>query len=139
MKARGMHTATDTHLEAHMGNPIIHWEFVVPDADKARAFYRKIFDWRFDDKAFPGYTIIDTGARPGGGLTANAGAPMAGLNTYFEVSDLQLTLRNVVELGGKILVPPTEIPSVGSYAMFADPAGVAVGVLEPAKHEAAAR
>jgi predicted enzyme related to lactoylglutathione lyase len=116
-----------------MGNPIIHWEFVVPDADKARAFYRKIFDWRFDDKAVPGYTIIDTGADPNGALKASPRTPMAGLNTYFEVSDLQLTLRNVVELGGKILVPPTEIAAVGSYAMFADPVGVAVGVLEPLK------
>jgi predicted enzyme related to lactoylglutathione lyase len=122
-----------------MGNPIIHWEFVVPDAEKARAFYRKIFDWRFDDKAFPGYTIIDTGGQPGGGLTANTGAPMAGLNTYFEVGDLDLTLRNVVELGGKILVQPTQIASVGSYAMFADPFGVAVGILEPVKSQAPRR
>jgi hypothetical protein len=122
-----------------MGNPIIHWEFVVPDADKARAFYRKIFDWRFDDTAFPGYTIIDTGSEPAGTLKTSTRAPMAGLNTYFEVSDLRLTLRNVVELGGKILVPPTEIPSMGSYAMFADPVGVAVGVLEPLKNQAATR
>ncbi len=117
-----------------MGNPIIHWEFVVPDAEKARNFYRKIFDWRFDDKAFPGYTIIDTGQDPGGGLTVTGRpAPTAGLNTYFEVSDLRRTLSQVVELGGKILVPRTEIPTVGSYAMFADPDGIAVGVLQPIK------
>lgn len=122
-----------------MGNPIIHWEFVVPDAHQARAFYRKIFDWRFDDTAFPGYTIIETGTDPSGALKSGPRAPMAGLNTYFEVSDLKVTLRNVVELGGKILVPPTEIPSVGSYAMFADPGGVAVGVLEPLKNAAEPR
>ena len=123
-----------------MGNPIIHWEFVVPNADKARAFYRKIFDWRFDDKAFPGYTIIDTGADPSGALTtAPHAAPMAGLNTYFEVSNLKATLHNVVELGGKILVPPTDIPSVGAYAMFADPVGVAVGILQPHKRDEASR
>ena len=116
-----------------MGNPIVHWEFVVPDAEKARAFYRKIFDWRFDDKAFPGYTIIDTGNDPNGGLTTAPvrAAPTAGLNTYFEVSNLRRTLHSVVELGGKILVPPTDIPSVGAYAMFADPDGVAVGILQP--------
>lgn len=115
-----------------MGNPIIHWEFVVPDAEKARAFYRKIFDWRFDDKAFPGYTIIDTGADPQGALTtAPRATPMAGLNTYFEVGNLHRTLHDVVELGGKVLVQPTDIPSVGAYAMFADPVGVAVGILQP--------
>ncbi|MDP1823201.1 MAG: VOC family protein [Archangium sp.] len=117
-----------------MGNPIIHWEFVVPDAEKARTFYRKIFGWRFDDKAFPGYTIIDTGSPPGGGMMEQrGGAPMAGLNTYFEVSDLQHTLHDVLELGGKVLVKPTEIPTVGAYAMFADPSGIAVGVLQPVK------
>lgn len=117
-----------------MGNPIIHWEFVVPDAARARAFYRKIFDWRFDDQAFPGYTIIDTGHDPDGALTSQPRPlPMAGLNTYFEVSDLRHTLTNVLELGGKILVPRTEIPNVGIYAMFADPDGVAVGVLQPVR------
>lgn len=115
-----------------MGNPIIHWEFVVPNAEKARTFYRKLFDWRFDDKAFPGYTIIDTGHDPDGALTSQPRpTPMAGLNTYFEVGDLRRTLTTVVELGGKILVPRTEIPNMGSYAMFADPDGVAVGVLQP--------
>lgn len=117
-----------------MGNPIIHWEFVVPDAARARTFYRKIFAWHFDDTSFPGYTLIDTGHDPDGALvTEKRPVPMAGLNTYFEVSDLRRTLAQVVELGGKILVARTEIPTVGSYAMFADPDGIAVGVLQPLK------
>lgn len=118
-----------------MGNPIIHWELLVSNPEKAKAFYRKLFDWRFDDKAFPGYTVIDTGKDPGGGLMEKpAATPTVGLNTYFEVSDLLRTLHDVVEMGGKVLVPRTEIPTIGAYAMFADPDGIAVGILQPVKH-----
>lgn len=115
-----------------MSNPIIHWDLVVSDAAKARAFYGKIFAWRFDDHAFPGYTLIDTGKEPGGGLTSDAGPAKAPrLTVYFEVSDLQRTLHDVLELGGKVLVPRTEIPMVGAWAMFADPDGIPVAILQP--------
>lgn len=115
-----------------MGNPIIHWDLMVSDPERAKTFYRKLFDWRFDEKAFPGYTLIDTGKDPGGGLMPRpASAPTVGLNTYFEVSDLPRTLHDVVEMGGKVLVPRTEIPNMGAYAMFADPDGIAVGILQP--------
>lgn len=115
-----------------MGNPIIHWELMVSDPERAKSFYRKLFDWRFDDTAFPGYTLIDTGQEPGGGLMQQPrSAPTVGLNTYFEVSDVRRTLHSVVEMGGEVLVPPTAIPNLGDYAMFADPDGIAVGVLQP--------
>ena len=115
-----------------MSNPIIHWDLVVSDVAKARAFYGKLFAWRFEDAGFPGYALIDTGKAPGGGLTSDPGpAPGPRLTTYFEVTDLQRTLHDVVELGGKVLVPRTEIPMVGAWALFADPDGIQVGVLQP--------
>lgn len=43
----------------------------------------------------------------------------------------QRTLRQVVEAGGRVLMPKTEIPGVGWVAMFADPDGIPIGLLEP--------
>ena len=119
--------ATEDHV---MANSLIHWELMVNDVDKARAFYSRVFDWRFDDASFPGYTGIDTGATPRGGLMARPpGSPSTGLNSYFLVDDIDRTLRNVVEAGGTVIVKRTEIPP-GWFAMFLDPDQIPIGILQ---------
>lgn len=113
-----------------MPNPIVHWEFMVEDVAKATAFYRRVFDWTFTP-AGPEYTLIGTGAEPGGGLMARPpGAPMSALNTYFRVDDLDRTLRAAVEAGATVIVPRMEVPGVGWFAMFVDPERIPVGVMQ---------
>lgn len=112
-----------------MANPMIHWELMVDDVTKARAFYGRVFDWRFEDTAPPGYTMIDTGTAPGGGMMARPpGTPGAALNTYFRVDDIEKTLGVVVEAGGSVIVPKTEIPGIGWFAMFLDPDRIPIGI-----------
>lgn len=114
-----------------MANPLCHWELMVQDVAKAKAFYAQVFDWRFDDARYPGYTLIDTGREPGGGMMARpASSPTTALNTYFQVDDIDRTLRQVAEAGGVIIVPRTEIPNVGWFAMFLDPDRIPIGVLQ---------
>jgi predicted enzyme related to lactoylglutathione lyase len=109
---------------------LCHWELMVSDVEKAKAFYRRVFDWRFDD-ASPEYTMIDTGKPPGGGLMAKPpSAPAAALNTYFLVDDIDRTLRNAVEAGAIVAVPKTEIPNVGWFAMFLDPDQIPIGIFK---------
>jgi predicted enzyme related to lactoylglutathione lyase len=123
-----------------MPNPICHWELMVNDVEKAKRFYGGVFRWRFDDAKYPGYTLIDTGEGVGGGMIRKPpGAPMASLNTYFAVDDLDRTLRDVVESGGSVIVPRTEIPTVGWFAMFLDPDQIPIGVLQPLPMEKADR
>lgn len=117
-----------------MANPLCHWELMVNDIAKAKQFYGSVFGWRFDDKGFPGYTIIDTGGSLAGGMMAKPpGSPVAALNDYFEVDDVSQTLRTVVEAGGTVIVPKTEIPRVGWFAMFLDPDQIPIGILQPTK------
>jgi predicted enzyme related to lactoylglutathione lyase len=47
--------------ELGMGNPLVHFEFVVGDVSKSKEFYGKIFDWKFKDDPAMDYTMIDTG------------------------------------------------------------------------------
>jgi hypothetical protein len=99
------------------------------DPQKCKAFYGKVFGWGFDDSSMPGYTMINTGEPPGGGLMKRPPqAPAVALNTYFMVEDIDATLTKVQEAGGKVLVPKTPIPNVGSFAFFADPEGICVGI-----------
>jgi len=118
-----------------MGTPIVHSELIVSDTAKARDFYGKVFDWVFDDTTFPGYTLIHTGRDTHGGLMAkHHDTPLSGLNSYFEVDDVNRTLHDVVESGGRVVVPRTAISNVGEFAMFQDPEGIAVGILHPVSH-----
>lgn len=113
-----------------MANPLIHWELLVSDVARAKAFYGKLFGWSFEPMG-PEYTLIGTGKEPGGGLMQRPpGAPTAALNSYFQVDDIKRSLHTAVEGGAKVVVPPTQIPDVGWYAMFLDPDGIPIGLLQ---------
>lgn len=113
-----------------MPNPLIHWELVVEDVEKTKAFYKRVFDWSFTPSGEE-YTLIQTGAEPGGGLMKRPpGVPMSSLNSYFRVADLDRTLRDAVEAGARVIVPRMEVPTVGWFAMFLDPDQIPIGVMQ---------
>jgi predicted enzyme related to lactoylglutathione lyase len=48
---------------------------------------------------------------------------------YVELDDPQAYLAKAEKLGGKTVVPPTEVPEFGlTFAFFADPEGHVVGL-----------
>jgi predicted enzyme related to lactoylglutathione lyase len=101
------------------------------DPEKCKAFYGAIFDWKFDDESMPGYTLVNTGAEPTGGVFRKPDeVPATCINVYFHVSDIEAVLAKVAELGGQTLVAKTPIPRVGHFAMFTDPEGTVIGILQ---------
>ena len=115
-----------------MPNPLCHFELMSSDPARCKAFYGAVFDWQFDDKSMPGYTLIDSGIEPTGAVFPKpANAPAACLNAYFKVDDIDAALKTVTENGGKILIPKTTIPNVGDFAMFADPEDIPIGIMQP--------
>ena len=116
-----------------MPNTLCHFELMTNDAEKCKAFYGAVFDWQFDDESMPGYTLVNTGAEPTGGVFPRPPeAPDVCLNVYFQVNDIDATLEKAIGQGGKVLVPKTAIPNVGHFAMFADPEGITIGLMQPA-------
>ena len=63
----------------------------------------------------------------GGIMPAPEGVPSM-LTVYARVDDLAATLTKAEALGGATVIPPTEIPSIGSFALFADPEGNVFGL-----------
>ncbi|MEK7217098.1 MAG: VOC family protein, partial [Chloroflexota bacterium] len=52
------------------------------------------------------------------------------VTVYVQVDDLDAYLKKAESLGGKTLMPPTEIPGVVTMAMFADPEGNVIGMIK---------
>ena len=114
-----------------MGNPLVHFEFMVSDVSRSKEFYGKIFDWKFQHDDKMDYTMIDTGAEPGGGIMKKPdGAPMFALTQYFHVDDIDETLKKAMAAGAGPGAPKMEIPTIGWWAMFMDPDGIPVMIFQ---------
>ncbi len=93
------------------------------------AFYGQLFGWEARvrmDMPRP-YTELFLQARGVGGIYPST-RPVGLWQPYFGVRDPGRVARAAAEAGGRILVPPTELPTVGSFAMLADSVGARFGV-----------
>jgi predicted enzyme related to lactoylglutathione lyase len=111
-----------------MTHPVVHFEIAGSDGDRLTSFYRDLFGWE-PEQAGPGYWQLEPqNGRIGGGLMRTFAGMPAHVTVYVAVEDLRTSLDRAVELGGKEVVEPSEIPGVGSFAMFSDPDGNMIGL-----------
>ncbi|MBI4279854.1 MAG: hypothetical protein HY660_15495 [Armatimonadetes bacterium] len=77
------------------------------------------------------YGLVKTGSDRGinGGVGAGQGG-MAWVTVYVEVDDPQAYLKRIERMGGKTVVPVTDIPGMVTFAVFADPEGNKVGLVK---------
>lgn len=112
-----------------MPNQVVHFEIVGKDGAKLQNYYANLFGWHINADNPMNYGLVDPkSAGIGGGIGPADQGP--GLTIYVEVADLQAMLDKAVSLGGKVLVPPTEIPGMVTFAQFADPEGNVVGLVK---------
>jgi len=112
-----------------MGNPVVHFEVVGSDGPKLQDFYGKLFDWKIKSDNEMNYGIVDNG---GEGINGGVGQnPQGGghLTWYVQVDDINDYLQKAEGMGGKTVMPRTEMEMV-TFAMFADPEGNVVGLVE---------
>lgn len=113
-----------------------HWcELWTTDAGKALAFYERTFG--FASSAMPmeqgEYHILTNDGMGRAGLMQST-EPAAGSMwlPYVAVADCDASVAKASGLGAKTVVPPTDIPEVGRFAVLIDPFGAAIGVIRPA-------
>src|SRR6266567_1129157 len=75
---------------------------------------------------------------PGGGLQKAENLP-AGVLDYILSENIDQTLGKIRASGGTVLMPKTEIPGMGWFAVFNDPTGIALAVYEAQPRPRAAR
>ena len=115
-----------------MAKPVVGWfEITGKDGPALQCFYVKLFDWSINDAGDgSGYGPAGTGEK---GIADGIGASQDGaqgeVTFYVEADDLVAFLERAEKLGGKTVVPATEIPDFGlTFAFFADPDGHVVGL-----------
>lgn len=116
-----------------MPNPIVHFEIVGSDSAKAQQFYTELFDWTIDSDNSMGYGVVNTGSDRGIGggiLGVEEEDDRTGVKLYIEVDDLQAYLDKAEQLGGKTILPPTVVPDMVTFALFADPDGTLIGLVK---------
>jgi predicted enzyme related to lactoylglutathione lyase len=114
-----------------MGQPVVHFEIGCKESGKTQAFYAKLFDWKIEPYGPAG--MIATGSKDGiqGHINSLGHEPYNYVTIYVQVDDLQAYLDKAGKLGGKMLVPPTDVPGMGKFAWLADPEGTIVGLWKP--------
>jgi hypothetical protein len=110
-------------------HPIVHIEFSANDGETAGKFYSELFGWKITYDPALNYTMFESSEGAGGGFSPVSKENPAGtVMVYIGTDDIGATLAKAESLGGKTVVPKSEIPGMGWFAMFSDPTGNVVGL-----------
>ena len=116
-----------------------YFDLTVRDLSQARAFFEKVFGWRFEKFQMPyEYYRIHAGpeGEPGidGGIGSVKDAPVSGGKPLTQVTVPVPNLDQVISLvqssGGSIVEPKMLIPGIGWYATCAEPGGLCFGIIQ---------
>ena len=109
-------------------------ELMTTDVEGAKKFYSDLFGWETENMNMGdmNYTVVKVGEESLGGIMATPpqaeGTP-PNWGVYVTVDDVDATAKKAEELGGKILVAPTDIPTVGRFCVLQDPQGAVISAI----------
>jgi predicted enzyme related to lactoylglutathione lyase len=112
-----------------MSNPVSHFEVLGQDAGALQRFYGEAFGWEMQDAMDGSYYM----AHPGSGINGGVGRAPEGngrVTFYVEVDDPAAALERIVELGGRTVQEPLDVPGGPTIALFADPEDHVVGLVK---------
>jgi predicted enzyme related to lactoylglutathione lyase len=118
-------------------------ELMTPDTKGAIDFYSKVVGWTTTSMTVEGqppYTIFQASGAGVGGLMAfpaeleGTGIP-PNWTGYVAVDDVDKSARDFAANGGSVRRPPEDIPTVGRFAVVADPHGAVICIMTPAPME----
>ena len=95
-----------------MGAPVVHFEINGKDLKALSSYYSQLFGWQVHE-AMPTYGLVHTeagGKGIEGGISGESKNP--GVTIYAEVDDPQKYLEQAVSLGGKMVMPVTDMGMV---------------------------
>jgi predicted enzyme related to lactoylglutathione lyase len=125
-----------------MSGRVVHFEVPFDDADRARGFYRDVFDWQIQAVPEMGYNLVSTGptsdqggpTEPGyiGGGMLPRQAPVNAPVITLQVDDIDATLVAVEKHGGATAGSKLPVGNMGFAAYFTDSEGNLMGLWQNA-------
>jgi hypothetical protein len=122
-------------MDAYATHGAFSWcELMTTDPDAARSFYGRLLGWGSRAMEMPSgkYTVFQVGETSVGGMmkiAADSPSQTPAWGCYITVKDVDATCRRATELGGKVLLPAMDVPTVGRMAMIRDPQGAVFSVI----------
>lgn len=121
-----------------MENKPTHIGIYIDDMERAKKFYANLFGWDFNSYGPSDFFQIKSDDELIGALQSRKYSPIEqqviGYECTIEVMDIDRTIALILENGGNIVLPKTEIPSVGWVSKFLDTEGNLVCVMEYQKN-----
>lgn len=130
----------------HKGFGITHkagtpcwFELATKDTTEGEQFYSSMFGWEPKTEAMGPperrvpYTMMMQNEAPAAGMMKMAeewGNIPPHWMVYVEVEDCDAVAKRAESLGGKVQVPPTDIPPVGRFSVISDPSGATFSVIK---------
>lgn len=109
-------------------------ELMTTDADAAKVFYGDLFGWGMQkcEAGDMDYTMATLGDQEIAGIMAipeDASGMPPSWGGYVTVADVDALLPRVTKLGGKVAIPPHDIPDVGRFAVIQDTQGAMLSII----------
>lgn len=113
--------------------PVNYFEIIVDNAAQVAQFYNTVLGWDVPTQA-GSYVSVKTGDTGINGAIIDKSIAIfpQGLTLTLGVSNCNEVLDKVNQSGGKVVLPRTEVPGFGVFAMFEDPTGIRIGLTERA-------
>ena len=115
-----------------MANRVSWFEIIGGDAARLHNFYSELFGWAINSNNEMQYGLVsEEDAGIGGGIGPDPEGGPGYVTFYVGVDDIKSSISKVEQMGGKVIMPPTELPDFGvTFALFADPEGHVVGMTQ---------
>ena len=116
-----------------MGKPVMQWQILAKDPERASAFYGALFGWTVDAGNALGYRTVSTAADRGisGGIWPCPPEGHSMVTLYVEVDDVAAHVESCRNLGGSVVMGPQVLPDGDEMAIIIDPEGIPVGLFRP--------
>jgi predicted enzyme related to lactoylglutathione lyase len=108
------------------------YELMTSDTKAAGKFYSDVVDWSTCDMSSADgsqYTTFNVGSAGIAGML-NVGGHTGWIG-YIAVDDVDAHIEKIVEAGGKLWKPATDIPGMLRFAVMSDPQGAAIVIFTP--------
>jgi uncharacterized protein len=123
-----------------MGRPVVHFEIIGSDGERARSYYSELFGWKIDADNPMNYGIVAKEDNPapdgsfgiGGGVAGGYEGVDPQVTFYVAVPDVEEALARAERLGGTRVMGPQKVNEEVELGQFKDLDGNLVGLVKDA-------